>query len=174
MLSCASGSPSSCKVTPVDLKGRAYSAGQLVQVTGGLNVSNTTMPNSCPVGMKIFAPQSRRDWEVVCNAEPNPCDRRSVLVDVTKPIGGGDYRKRAMNSESGVPDWTTSDGAPWWLSDTATGEPSGDYTANNFLNVAVKAGTNNAHVWGRCQSIESLFGGGGGGGEGVDGHPWIC
>merc|ERR1719487_226309 len=39
---------------------------------------------------------------------------------------------------SGVPaqaTWATSDGSPWWLRDSAYSQPSGDYTANCFLDI---------------------------------------
>ena len=138
---CPLGSPGGCTVTTVSLKG-SYSATALVRITGGHAVNKITTTNSCPDGWKIFAPESRADWETVCVSSPNPCDGgQPVLVDVTRPAPAGGYAQYAMKSGS-TPDWKTSDGSPWWLRDTAAQNPSGDYAANCFLNIRVFSGAN--------------------------------
>ena len=81
----------------MSLKG-PYSAGSLALVTGGRNVSEAAAPNSCPVGWKIFAPQSEVDWATVCASDPSLCDGRRLLVDVTKPTSSTPCRARVYES----------------------------------------------------------------------------
>merc|ERR1719181_2614856 len=81
-----SGSPRSCKCTKVTLSGR-FSPGMLVRCEHCLDVRKKTQKNSCPNGMKIFSPRSRRDWKTVLDsagtlAAPN------FIIDVTRPQNG--------------------------------------------------------------------------------------
>merc|ERR1719253_1472338 len=44
-----------------------------------------------------------------------------------------------MNSKNfNQKSWRTSDGSPWWLRSTAYSQPSGDYTANCFMDLGTK------------------------------------
>ena len=130
---CSHGSPDGCSVWDVQLS-KKYSAGRLVKVDGGNDVYKATDVNSCPLGWRIWAPQSQADWETVVNSIDIP-KKPNLLVDVTrKEDGCGGCREYAMNS--GVPEqssWVTSDGQPWWLRATPYKEPSGDYKANCYM-----------------------------------------
>ena len=134
-LKCAMGSPDGCSVWDIKLSGH-YSAGRLVKVMGGNDVFKSTDVNSCPLGWRIWAPQSQADWETAVNSIALPA-KPHLLVDVTRKADRcGGCRKFAMNS--GVPEqssWVTSDGQPWWLRATPYNEPSGDYKANCYLGI---------------------------------------
>lgn len=141
---CAGGSSGSCQAFALAGTSRSsgYSGGgTLVKVTGGKRICGARDQNSCPTGFKIFAPQSKEDWQKACSFLPSPCTG-TIAVDVTKSSNGGDGKKctvcPTMNSRR-AGDWKTSDGAPWWLRDSPYSEPNGDYTANCFLSVTVNA-----------------------------------
>jgi len=135
LLTPKKGSPSSCRCTPVTLASK-YSAGMLVKCEQCLSVSRSQQKNSCPKGMKIFSPRSRADWKTfVISAQPLRAPH--WIIDVTRPQNGcGGCGKYPMNS--GVPNqatWRTSDGSPWWLRSSRYNQPSGDYTANCFMDL---------------------------------------
>ena len=101
-VSCAAGSPSSCKVTNVPVSG--YSAGDLIRVTNGLKVSKSTEKNSCPSGWKIWSPRNKNDWTLVYNAlgqdTANYPKSPILIVDVTRNANGcGGCDRHAMNSK---------------------------------------------------------------------------
>ena len=136
-VSCAAGSPSSCKVANVPVSG--YSTGNVIRISNGLKVSKSTEKNSCPSGWKIWSPRNKNDWTLVYNALgkkiSNYPAKPHLLVDVTRSANGcGGCKKYAMKSTvSQQSSWKTSDGSPWWFRDTKYNEPSGDYKANCFL-----------------------------------------
>ena len=136
-MSCAAGSPSSCKVTNVPVSG--YSAGDLIRVSNGLKVSKSTEKNSCPSEWKIWSPRNKNDWTLVYNAlgkkTSNYPAKPHLIVDVTRSANGcGGCKEYAMKSTvSQQSSWKTSDGSAWWLRDTKYSEPNGDYHANCFL-----------------------------------------
>merc|ERR1719454_814917 len=135
LLTPKKGSPSSCRCTPVTLASK-YSAGMLVKCEQCLSVSRSQQKNSCPKGMKIFSPRSRRDWKTFI-VSANPLRAPNFIIDITRPQNGcGGCGKYPMNS--GVPNqatWRTSDGSHWWLRSTRYSQPSGDYTANCFMDL---------------------------------------
>ena len=141
-LHCASGSPAGCAVWDIKLKSQ-YSAGALVKVVGGNDVFKSTDVNSCPLGWKLWAPQSRADWEGVVKSITLPA-KPHLIVDVTRKSNGcGGCKNHAMNS--GVPEqssWVTSDGQPWWLRAKPYNEPNGDYQANCYLGVSDSSNPN--------------------------------
>jgi hypothetical protein len=129
------GSPDSCKCQPVTLASD-YSAGSLVKCEQCLSVSKAIQKNSCPNGMKIFSPRTRADWKTfIISAQPLRAPH--WIIDITRPRSGcGGCAKYAMNSK--VPNqatWKTSDGSAWWLRSTVYNQPSGDYTANCFMDL---------------------------------------
>merc|ERR1719321_2030878 len=64
------GSPRTCTCSKVELSG-TYSPGMLVKCEQCLTVYKSTQKNSCPAGMKIFSPRSRKDWETfISSAQP--------------------------------------------------------------------------------------------------------
>ena len=134
-LKCSGKSPAGCAVWDIKLKTQ-YSAGALVKVVGGNDVFKSTDVNSCPLGWKLWAPQSQADWEGVVKSITLPA-KPHLIVDVTRKSNGcGGCKNHAMNS--GVPEqssWVTSDGQPWWLRAKPYNEPNGDYQANCYLGV---------------------------------------
>jgi len=129
------GSPDSCKCQPVTLASD-YSPGSLVKCEQCLSVSKSIQKNSCPKGMKIFSPRSRADLKTfIISAQPLRAPH--WIIDITRPRAGcGGCAKYAMNSK--VPNqatWKTSDGSAWWLRSTRYNQPTGDYTANCFMDL---------------------------------------
>ena len=140
------GSPPETTVKRIPLSG-PYSAGELVVVRRGLATSRSTQPNSCPVGWKIFSPASEQDWQTVIDSVGNVelyVGDNNLLVDVTRPYNGcGGCTGYPMNSEiAQQSSWVTSDGSPWWLRDSRTTEPNGDYSANCYLRVWARYSSN--------------------------------
>jgi hypothetical protein len=142
-LTPAKGSPSSCKCTIVTLAG-TYSAGSLVKCEHCLDVRRSTDKNSCPAGMKLFAPRSKNDWKTFF-ASTGKLASPNFIVDITRPQNGcgGCKRSPMKSSERRQATWKTSDGAPWWLRDSKFTQPSGDYTANCYMEVFLKPGKEN-------------------------------
>merc|ERR1719440_1669220 len=132
------GSPKTCKCRRVTLEGH-YKAGPLVKCTNCHDVRRSKDKNSCPAGTKIFAPSSKTDWKTFLNSA-EPLHAPHWIVDITRPQNGcGGCTSHAMNSlNKRQKSWRTTDGAPWWLRSTKYSEPSGDYSANCFLNLAPK------------------------------------
>lgn len=132
---CSEGSPQNCKLEWIELKG-TYSASMLVKISGGLETQKSSLANSCPLGWKIFSPQSKQDWITVGKSTSLPRDPHTI-VDVTRKVDGcskcTDY---AMNSKvQQQSTWRTIDGTPWWLRDTKYIQPSGNYIARCYLNI---------------------------------------
>jgi len=129
------GSPEGCTCTRSFLaKGHHYSAEILIRCEGCLDVYRAQDENSCPTGTKIFSPRSRADWETFI-ASAKPLRAPHWIVDVTRPENGCEgCTDVAMNSET-AHGWVTSDGSSWWLRDSAYTQPSGDYTANCFMDL---------------------------------------
>lgn len=136
------GSPAACKCSNVHLTG-SYSAGALVKCEQCLPVSKSTQKNSCPAGMKIFSPRSRRDWKTFLSSA-GPLRAPNWIIDVTRPQNGcGGCTKYPMKSTTNQQaTWRTSDGSAWWLRSTRSSEPNGDYNANCFLNLFKPANEN--------------------------------
>jgi len=129
----AEGSPEGCVCEKVELTGQ-FSAGLLIKCTGCLDVSKSKQTNSCPEGTKIFSPRTRRDWKTIMEST-TPLRSPNWIIDITHPEDGcGECNKLAMNTQ-GLTTWKTSDGSPWWLRSTGHTQPSGDYSANCYLNV---------------------------------------
>merc|ERR1711981_1101530 len=139
VVSCASGSPSNCKVTKLPVKG--YSAGDVYRVDNGKSVRRSTEADSCPSGYKIWSPRNKNDWNLVYNALGknirNYPNGLHLIVDVTRPKNGcGGCTRYAMKSGvSQQGEWRTRDGSNWWLRDSKYNEPNGDYHANCYLHV---------------------------------------
>ena len=131
----AKGSPKSCTCSNVDLSGR-YSPGALVKCEQCITVYRSTQKNSCPNGMKLFAPRSRSDWKTVLDSA-GPLRAPHWIIDITRPQNGcGGCTRYSMKSTTPQQaTWRTTDRAPWWLRDTRNGEPNGDYKGNCFLNL---------------------------------------
>jgi len=127
------GSPEACKCDPVVLTGH-YSAGALIKCTNCLDVSKSTQKNSCPMGTKLFSPQSSADWKTFL-ASAGPLRSPHWIIDVTRPQNGcGGCSKHSMKSSTPAQmTWKTADGSPWWLRSTSFSEPNGDYKANCYL-----------------------------------------
>jgi len=129
-----SGSPKSAKCARVSLNGY-FSPGAIVKCTNGLDVYKAQQKNTCPRGTKIFSPKSRGDWKTFL-ASAGPLRAPNWIVDVTRPANGCGGCSNPMNSKNKQQKtWRTSDGSPWWLKSTKFSEPSGDYTANCFLDL---------------------------------------
>jgi len=129
------GSPSSCKCEEVALSGE-YSVQLLIRCQKCLDVYKSTQKNSCPVGTKLFSPQSRADWATFL-ANAGPLRNPHWIIDITRTTNGcGGCTEYAMNS--GVPSqatWHTSDNSPWFLRDTVYTQPDGDYEANCYMDL---------------------------------------
>merc|ERR1719199_421840 len=129
------GSPASCKCKKVELTG-GYTAGMLVRCDQCMTVYRSQQKSSCPAGMKIFSPRSRRDWKTFI-ASTRPLRAPYFIIDVTRPQNGcGGCTRFAMKSttpQQGT--WRTSDRSAWWLRSSRYNEPNGDYTANCFLDL---------------------------------------
>merc|ERR1719446_1177805 len=129
------GSPRSCRCSKVDLAG-SYSAGNLVKCEQCLTVYRSQQKSSCPVGMKIFSPRSRRDWKTFL-ASAGPLRAPHWIIDVTRPQNGcgGCTRYPMRSTTPQQATWKTSDRSPWWLRNSRYNEPNGDYNANCFLDL---------------------------------------
>jgi hypothetical protein len=134
------GSPPTCKCRRVTLEGH-YKAGPLLACTKCLDVRRSEDRNSCPKGTKIFAPSSKTDWTTLLGSAKALKDPHWI-VDITRPQNGcGGCTSNPMNSHNlNQRSWKTSDGAPWWLRSDKYKEPSGDYSANCFMNLATAKG----------------------------------
>jgi len=129
------GSPNSCKCSQVDLAG-SYSPGALVKCEQCISVSKTMQKNSCPDGMKIFSPRTRKDWRTFLKSA-GPLRAPHWIIDITRPNNGcGGCSKYAMKSTSpNQATWRTSDKSAWWLRDQKYVEPKGDYSANCYMDL---------------------------------------
>jgi len=138
------GSPTSCTCEKVEHEGE-YSAELLIKCEKCLDVYKSTQQNSCPPGTKIFSPRSREDWRTFISVA-TPLREPHWIVDITRTTNGcGGCQHAAMNS--GVPSqatWHTSDGSPWWLHETNTSQPDGDYEANCYMDLVGTPNTENA------------------------------
>jgi hypothetical protein len=132
------GSPKTCKCRRVTLEGH-YRAGPLVKCTNCHDVRRSKDRNSCPRGTKIFSPSSRADWRTFLGSA-TPLAHPNWIVDITRPQNGcGGCTSNAMNWQNkNQKSWRTSDGSPWWLRSTKFKEPSGDYSANCFMDLGKK------------------------------------
>jgi len=130
-----SGSPNSCKCSQVDLAG-SYSPGALIKCEQCISVSKAQQKNSCPVGMKIFSPRSRRDWRTFLKSA-GPLRAPNWIIDVTRPSSGcGGCTRYAMKfTQPQQKTWRTTDGSGWWLRDRKYTHPNGDYSANCFMDL---------------------------------------
>merc|ERR1711972_1137023 len=114
-----------------------YTPGALVKCENCLDVYKSVQKNSCPLGTKLFSPQTRGDWKSFL-ASTTPLAAPNWIVDITRPKSGcGACNTEAMNSNSkGQNTWVTVDGSPWWLrADKWWAQPSGDYLPNCYLNL---------------------------------------
>jgi len=134
----AEGSPAECHCEQVELcTDCEYSAGAIIKCTGCLRAGKTGDKNSCPDNTKLFAPQSHDDWKVFFDSGLQPLRAPNFIVDVTRPEDGcANCTDSGMNSANHLfHTWTTSDGAPWWLRSSTYSEPSGDYSANCYMDL---------------------------------------
>merc|ERR1719440_2504770 len=129
------GSPKTCKCRRVTLEGH-YRAGPLVKCTNCHDVRRSKDRNSCPRGTKIFAPSNKNDWRTFLGSA-GPLAKPHWIIDITRPQNGcGGCTSNPMNSHNrNQKTWKTSDGSPWWLRSTKYSQPSGDYSANCFMNL---------------------------------------
>merc|ERR1712216_180196 len=91
--------------------------------------------NSCPLGMKIFAPKTQVDWATLL-ASAAPLRNPHWIVDITRPQKGcGGCSDHPMNSgDQGT--WVTTDREPWWLRSTVYTQPDDPgYGANCYLDL---------------------------------------
>merc|ERR1719247_1719851 len=123
------------------VNGKDFKAGPLLACTKCLDVRKSEDRNSCPKGTKIFAPSSKTDWTTLLGSAKALKDPHWI-VDITRPQNGcGGCTSNPMNSHNlNQKSWKTSDGAPWWLRSDKYKEPSGDYSANCFMNLATAKG----------------------------------
>ena len=137
---CRQGSSQKCTVAPVAAPG--YSAGPLLRVSNGKEISKSTDPNSCPYGYKIWSPRNREDWNIVNKAmsvtdsgDTYPRDP-DLIVDVTKPSDNVCSKENCEPMKSSHPkqQFQTSDGSAWWIRDATYDKKDGEYTANCYLN----------------------------------------
>jgi len=120
--------------TEVTLPG-PFAPRRLMKCVNGLDVRRSTDPNSCPSGWKIWAPESREDWDTVVRSGVLPVQNPHFIVDVTRPENGCGGCRSPMNSDNPAQSsWRTSNGERWWLRSSGFGEPNGDYEANCYLN----------------------------------------
>jgi len=146
------GSPRGCLCQKVELTGR-YTPGLLIKCKGCLDIRKSTQKNSCPKGMKIFAPRTRADWKTFIESA-QPLRSPHWIIDVTRPANGcGGCTRHSMNSANAAQKtWRTSDGSAWWLRSTTYSEPNGDYSANCYLDLWRSPPNENSVTWndGRC------------------------
>jgi len=150
------GSPSGCACSRVSMNG-PWTPGSLVKCANCLDVSNSKAKNSCPIGTKLFSPRSRQDWETFLKSAA-PVRAPNWIVDVTRPFNGcvdcaslkntnipnspPDSPAPPMNSEAKEQQsaplsqrWMTTDGSAWWLRSSTYMAPTGDYSANCYLDL---------------------------------------
>ena len=106
------------------------------------------------LGLDLFYPRSKAHWAAIYDFVVN-VKGSTISADVnvpgavysnsiTLPVGSNEsdgytdnYTAEKMRDPryygDGVPDWKVPDGGKWWLSDTTTSEPNGDYIFNAFL-----------------------------------------
>lgn len=93
------------------------------------------------LGLDIVYPRSKFHWRAMSNAVLNarPSGNYGDYFQTTYAITSaspGNYTGSIMRSTrygSGTTGWGVPDGGRWWLRDTTSGEPNGDYLANAFL-----------------------------------------
>lgn len=128
-------SASAATCTEVPLNG-PYAPKRLMKCVNGIDVRRTTDPNSCPKGWKIWAPESREDWQTVINSGVLPVRNPHFIIDITRPSNGCGGCRNPMNSDHpSQSSWKTTNGEKWWLRSTGYGEPNGNYHANCYLNI---------------------------------------
>jgi len=139
------GSPSSCKCQRVSMNG-PFSPGALVKCTNCLDVYRSVDKNSCPTGTKLFSPRDRSDWVTFLKSAA-PLRAPHFIMDVTRADNGDGCAKLEVSIPSMRSDdparkdlplrarWLTTDGSPWWLRSSKYTQPSGDYTANCYMDV---------------------------------------
>ena len=144
---CRPGSPAGCRAVGFSTPG--YSAGQMIRVYNGHEVSKSTDIHSCPDGYKIWSPRNKNDWQIVYNAmgkdENNYPKQNSLIVDVTHASSNncGGCGSQAMESNNAAQNiWQTTDGSAWWLRDTpashsnwGTNEPITNYEKYCYLSI---------------------------------------
>jgi len=89
--------------------------------------------------MKLWSPRSREDWKTWI-ASTSSIRAPHFIIDITKDTDGNPdkdtFHEEAMKSENpAVAEWHTSDGSAWWLRDASYSQPSGDYTANCYMDL---------------------------------------
>ncbi|NDK10015.1 hypothetical protein GW846_04495 [Candidatus Gracilibacteria bacterium] len=124
-------------------------------IVNGIRSFRSTDNNSCKeVGMDMLVPRTKDLFAYVIQRYGSSYFR--VMPGIFKPTNGGNYTSVAMNSET-APDWKAVDGGKWWLRDTPYTEPSGDYTANCWLQVRSVSDINNITIndagVGSCNSL---------------------
>ena len=68
------GSPKSCKCDRITMNG-PYSPGPMVVCKNCNDIRRSKDKSSCPIGTKLFAPQTRQDWDTFLKS-PDPCERQ--------------------------------------------------------------------------------------------------
>ena len=109
----------------------------LVKIRDGIEMSQKAEPTSCPLGWKLFSPQSKTDWLTVIRSTTTLPKAPHLIVDVTRRQNGcPGCTAHAMNSNvTEQQSWKTTDGTPWWLRGERYTQPSGDYTKRCYMNI---------------------------------------
>ena len=113
------------------------------QCTGCSATSYNTDGGSCPTGTRHFHGRSVDHWAIIWNRYGS--GYATTCGGVYKTSGGGNYTGCIMRNPasygSGCSDWRVNDGGKWWLRNSTTGEPNGDYNGNGWLSCGGSAGS---------------------------------
>jgi hypothetical protein len=122
--------PQDCSCVEVPMNGPYVDSSPVIKCRGCLDVYKSLDTNSCPVGSKLFSPQSRQDWETFLGcADPFNTEHGIMsphfIIDITCPesdcaVPGDNSVNQAIDEPRARWRWTTSDGSPWWLRDSWT------------------------------------------------------
>lgn len=108
---------------------------------GPLATRVTDINGGTALGLDLVMPRSKYHWRAMKNVVANHRPSGNFLDYFANAYGiyrdsegsmGGNYTSTIMNSDN-APDWKVKDGGRWWLRDTVTSEPNGDYVLNAFL-----------------------------------------
>jgi len=136
-LSPKAGSPAGCTCSKVDLVGHYSASSSLIKCEKCLDVSKSVEKNSCPDGTKLFSPRTREDWKTFI-ASATALRAPNWIIDIVRSDDGCGSGCTSFAMKSDSPEqatWHTSDGSPWWLRDSSYSQPSGDYSANCYMDL---------------------------------------
>jgi hypothetical protein len=113
---------------------------------GGNQITDANSGDS--LGLDVVYPRSPEHWESMgrfvrdeLNETGSDWERYFQtcygITRDTQSVSGGDYTSFAMRDPnfygSGAPDWGVPDGGRWYLADSPTNEPNGDYLFDGWL-----------------------------------------